>query len=137
MYLIDTSVWIDYFREEDNPAVNYFIKIIEEEIPFGITSFIYQEILQGAASKKDFQMLIEYLETQRFFHPKKPIHSYTDAAKLHFNCREKGMTIRSTIDCLIAQIAIEHNLILVHKDKDFLQIKKANAQLKLYNSELS
>jgi predicted nucleic acid-binding protein len=134
MYLVDTSVWIDYFRNQDNPAVDYFIKIIEQEIPFGITSHIYQEILQGAASKKDFQTLIEYLGSQRFFHLKHALLSYADAAKLYLNCREKGITIRSTIDCLIAQTAIEHNLVLVHKDKDYLNIKKSNRQLKLYDA---
>jgi len=133
MYLVDTSVWIDYFRNHIGPEVDSFIRIIKEEIPFGITSVIYQEILQGAASKKDFNRLIKYLETQRFFHPKNPILTYADAAKLYFNCRKNGNTIRSTIDCFIAQIAIEHNLILLHKDKDYLHIKKANAQLKLYD----
>lgn len=133
MYLIDTSVWIDYFRGRAHQPVDYFIRIIKEEIPFGITSHIYQEILQGAASKKDFQVLVEYLDTQRFFHPKNPVLSYADAAKLYLNCREEGITIRSTIDCLVAQTAIEHNLILVHKDKDYLQIKKVNARLKLYD----
>lgn len=134
MYLIDTSVWIDYLRERSGPSIDYFVKIINEEIPFGITSHIYQEILQGAASKKDYQTLCEYLDTQRFFHPKHPILSYKEAAKLYFDCRERGITIRSTINCLIAQIAIEHSLILVHKDKDYLNIQKANGSLKLYDN---
>ncbi|MFU8789259.1 MAG: PIN domain-containing protein [Methylobacter sp.] len=51
-----------------------------------------------------------------------------------FPARRQGITIRSTIDCLIAQIAIEHDLILLHSDKDFLQLTKTAPQLKLYSA---
>lgn len=131
MYLVDTSVWIDYLRDKDNLPVQYFAKILEDKIPLGITSHIYQEIVQGAISKKDFEMLSEYLITQHFFHPKDQIETYQAAAKIYFDCRCKGITIRSTIDCLIAQIAIEHNLILLHNDQDFLRINKVKPALRL------
>ncbi len=46
MYLIDTSVWIDYFRERENNVTKQFSTILDEGLPYGITSVIYQEILQ-------------------------------------------------------------------------------------------
>lgn len=133
MYLVDTSIWIDYLREKNNKSAQFFLDIIENNVPFGITGVIYQEILQGAASVKDFQELVDYLSTQHFFHPKDDIVTYQAAAKLYFDCRRKGLTVRSTTDCFIAQIAIEHNLILVHNDRDYLQINKINPKLKLYD----
>ena len=119
MILVDTSVLIDLFEGTENEAVVSFRDIIRQQRPFGITSVIYQEVLQGAKTKKEFISLKEYLSTQRFFHPKDPLASYAEAANIFFSCRRKGVTIRSTIDCLIAQIAIEHELLLLHNDKDF------------------
>src|ERR1700723_1438051 len=122
MFLVDTSVWIDYLREKNNTAVKYFNTLLDEEAPFGITAITYQELLQGARSKSDFDNLVDFLGTQRFYHPQDNVITYQNAAGLYFNCRRKGITIRSTIDCLIAQIAIENNLILLHNDQDFHHI---------------
>ncbi len=131
MYLVDTSIWIDFLRKKNNPPVQFFLKILDQKQPFGITSFIYQEILQGAKSQEDFDKLNNYMETQRFYHPKDPLLSYQTAAQYYFNCRAKGVTIRSTLDCLIATIAIEHDLCVLHNDKDFIQLNKIVPSLKL------
>jgi predicted nucleic acid-binding protein len=131
VYLVDTSVWVDYLRNRNNASIEQFTKILDEELPFGITSVIYQEILQGAASEKDFKQLVTYFSNQRFFHPKNGIFTYQEAAKLYFDCRRKGVTVRSTIDCLIVQIAIEHKLVLLHNDKDFTAIHQVVPALKL------
>jgi predicted nucleic acid-binding protein len=131
MYLVDTSVWIDYFNSKENLPVQLFVEILKNNISFGMTGTIYQEILQGADSDRDFKKLTDYLSTQRFFHPQDECLTYQAGAKIYFDCRKKGITIRSTIDCLIAQIAIEHNLTILHNDKDFEQIKKIRPNLKL------
>lgn len=132
VYLVDTSVWIDYFREIENVTTIKFASILENNLPFGITSVIYQEILQGAASDRDFNQLKEYLITQRFFHPTDIWLSYESAAKLFFLCRRNGLTIRSTIDCIIAQIAIEQDLTLLHNDQDYRRIQSVMPKLKLF-----
>lgn len=134
MYLVDTSIWIDYLKESKNASVKLFEKILDEDAPFGITSMIYQEILQGVVSNKDFTNLVEYLSTMRFFHPQDPIISFQLAGKLYFDCRKNGITIRSTIDCLIAQIAIENKLVLVHNDLDYSRIKKIAPELELLSA---
>ena len=119
MILVDTSVLIDFLQKNENFPVHKFKEIIQREIPFGITSQIFQEILQGTKTQKDFKRLKSYLETQMFYHPKDSIESYAQAAQLYQICRQNGVTPRSTIDCLIVQVAIEHNLSLLHHDKDF------------------
>jgi hypothetical protein len=93
-------------------------------IPFGINPFIYQEVLQGAKTEKDFQRLKKYLETQIFYNLKDEKESFARAAKIYFMCRRKGITVSSTIDCLIVQTVIEHDLYLLHNDPDFDRIKK-------------
>lgn len=134
MYLIDTSVWIDFIRGKPNPAVEQLRAILTTEQTAGISPVIYQEILQGSESEQRFKQFRDYFMELNFYHPKDPTNSYAQAAYLYFSCRRKGITIRSTIDCLIAQTAIEHNLILLHSDKDFLRIAEVNPQLQLYSA---
>lgn len=119
MILVDTSVLINLFRGVFNDPANLMRKVLAHQIPFGITSVIYQEMLQGAKSEKEYALLKDYLSTQRFFHPRDGLKSYAEAARIYFSCRKKGVTIRSTIDCLIAQTALEHGLRLLHNDRDF------------------
>jgi len=120
MILVDTSALIDLFKGRENEITRRFRSLIEQQVPFGITSVIYQEILQGAKTEKEYAALKEYLSSQRFFHPKDSVESYAQAARIYFSCCRKGVTIRSTIDCLIAQIALEHDLFLLHNDSDFI-----------------
>jgi predicted nucleic acid-binding protein len=75
--------------------------------------------LQGAASEKEYATLKRYLETQKFYHLSDPVESFARAARIYMLCRKKGITVRSTIDCLVAQTALEHNLLLLHNDRDF------------------
>ena len=119
MILVDTSVLIDFFKSSKSEAALRFKLVLEQGLNFGITSHVFQEVLQGAKSEKEYKLLRRYLETQRFFHPKDPVDSFAEAARIFFQCRKKGLTIRSTIDCLIAQIAMEHDLLLLHSEQDF------------------
>ena len=130
MVLVDTSVFLDFLNKKDNTAVKKFNTVLELKIPFGITGHIYQEILQGAATKKDFDVLKDYLDTFTFYAPLDSRQTYAKAAQIYFDCRRKGLTIRSTIDCLIVQIVREHKLQLLHNDKDFDAIKTVVTDIK-------
>ncbi|MFH1702840.1 MAG: PIN domain nuclease [Nitrospirota bacterium] len=131
MVLVDTSVMIGYLQGKENDAVLRFQYILDNNIPFGINYSIYQEVLQGVKTEKDFDKVKKYLDTQRFYSLKKEKESYASAAKIYFKCRKKGITISSTIDCLIAQTAIENNLFLLHNDSDFDDIAKV-VDLKIF-----
>jgi predicted nucleic acid-binding protein len=132
MILVDTSVLIHFFKGIDSKSSQKFRTILQREIPFGINSLIFQEVLQGAGSEKEYLTLKKYLETQRFYHLKEPIDSFAKAAKIYLDCRKKGITIRSTIDCLIAQTALENDLFLLHEDSDFGLMAKV-IPLKFFN----
>jgi predicted nucleic acid-binding protein len=133
MYLVDTSVWIDYLRDRvDNLAVQRFVDILDEGMPFGLNGLICQEILQGASSKAAFDELADYLSTQRFYSLLDEREGHQLAAALYFNCRRKGITIRNTVACLIARTAIEHDLILLHNDTDYVHLAKIFPALKIY-----
>lgn len=119
MVLVDTSVLIDYLEGKDSKAATAFQRVLDDNTQWGINSFIYQEVLQGVKTDKDFTTVREYLDTQTFYNLEDPKESFAAAAKIYFQCRRKGITIGSTIDCLIIQTAVEHNLYLLHKDGDF------------------
>jgi len=129
--LADTSVLIDFFKGVKNEASQKLRTVLQRGMPFGITSFIFQEVLQGAASEKEYSVLDSYLRTQRFYHLKDPVDSFARAARIYMNCRKKGITVRSIIDCLIVETALEHDLFLLHNDSDFPAIARV-APLKFY-----
>jgi predicted nucleic acid-binding protein len=130
--LVDTSVWIDFLKNVQNEATDKLNTVLDLRIPFGITGHIYQELLQGVSAPADFQRLKEYLDTFTLYAPLHERDSYAEAARIYFSCRRKGITVRSSIDCLIVQIAREHNLKLLHNDRDFDQIKKVVPQLNFF-----
>jgi len=132
MIIVDTSVLIDYFKGTENEFVKLFDSILYNKLPFGINSFIFQELLQGSKTEKEFEIQKEYLETIPFYYLQNGNNSYADAAYINYLCRKSGITIRSTIDLLIAQTAIENNLFLLHNDKDFTNMKSVINKLKIY-----
>jgi hypothetical protein len=76
-------------------------------------------------------VLKQYLDTQRFYRLWNERKSFARAAQIYFDCRKRGITLASTIDCLIAQTAIDNDLLLLHNDSDFERIAEV-AQLKFY-----
>ena len=132
MILVDTSVLIDYLKGAENQAVAAFDNILKQGMPYGINEFIYLEILQGARTAKEYRKLQEYFETLHFYHLNHGKESYEQAAHLNFACRRSGVTVRSTIDLLVAQTAIENNLFLLHNDSDFTNMAQAIKELKIF-----
>lgn len=124
MVLVDTSVLIDYLKGANNKPAEKFQALLDSGISYGINQFIYQELLQGVKTEESFYKLKEYLDTQRFYKLKDEKESFAEAALIYLKCRKKGMTINSTIDCLIARTALENNLYLLHNDSDFEKMAK-------------
>jgi len=124
MILVDTSVLIDYFKEVENKGTKKFNQVIDRKIPFGIDNFVYLEVLQGGKTVKDYRLLKKYLDTQTFYDLKNAKDSFAEAAKMYLKLRMKGITVKSTLDCLIARVAIENDLFLLHNDEDFTRISK-------------
>jgi hypothetical protein len=69
----------------DRKSKRCFSDILKKQIPFGITSVIFQEILQGAKYEKDFERLNEYLSSQQFYHLEDAVASFEKAAHIYFS----------------------------------------------------
>ena len=133
MYLVDTSVWIDYLRGREAAHVHFLDALLANPLAVGISDLIYLEILQGATDARAFDKLRQYFSGQRFYRFSNAEESHANAAKLYFDARRAGITVRSNLDCLIAQCAIDHNLILLHNDADFVRMGAVAASLKQHH----
>ena len=114
MILADTSVWIEFLRG----SLGHGIK---EDTMFQVVTCgpVIQEVFQGLRAvpqRLDFED--RFLALPRLSDPL-PIRIFTDAATIYRQGRRKGYTIRSSMDCLIAAIAIENKVAVWHKDRDF------------------
>jgi predicted nucleic acid-binding protein len=125
MYLVDTSVWIDMLRGRSGAHVDFFCRLLDDPLDVGLCDAIYLEILQGARDAAAFERLQRYLSTQRFYAFADARQSHEAAARMYLDGRSQGVTVRSTLDCLIAQCAIEHDLILLHNDRDYVALGQA------------
>jgi predicted nucleic acid-binding protein len=123
LIIVDTSVLISFFRGDDTKPAARMREIEEQLVPFSIPAICCQELLQGARDLREWRLLATYLGTQDLLCGQDPWQSHLAAARIYFECRRKGITISSTIDCLIAQLALESDGILLHADADFERIK--------------
>jgi len=134
MYLVDTSVWIDYLRGEGTPQVQVLKELLAGEDIVGIAPIILQEILQGADSVDRFEKWRRYFSDLFCYVPGDPVESHIGAARIYQECRRAGRTPRSSNDCLIAQIAIEYRLLLLHSDRDFDAIGATVGELRVFRA---
>jgi predicted nucleic acid-binding protein len=125
--IFDTSVWIDLFNNKDSRQVNLLLDYVSENSNLVyLTPTIIQEILQGVKTEADFRQKLNILQSFNSFEPNWKETSIA-AAKLYFDLRKKGITIRKSADCIIAQVAIANGIMLVHNDSDFNLIASASA----------
>jgi predicted nucleic acid-binding protein len=137
MILVDTSVIIDLLRSQRNAKVELLEDIMDKKIPWGICEYVYQEVLQGSRDVGEFGKLKEYFDTLPIYFMKFGKASFERAAMLNIRCRKSGITIRSTIDLLIAETAIENDVALLHNDSDFDNMGKVITELRQYREKIA
>ena len=131
MLLVDSSVWIDWLRGADTDAVR-FVQEREAREELALTQMIYLEVLQGVSSERQFAATRRVLGAQTLLQPLDALETFEKAAQLYRRARQQGLTIRKSTDCLIAAMAIEHEAMLVHNDRDFLALAQAVPALLIY-----
>jgi len=129
--LVDSSVWINFLAGRTSKAVKYFREQLEARETFALTELIYLEVLQGVREPDTAKKVSTYLRGQLLLAPRRGLQTYDAAADLYRRCRIAGVTVRSTIDCLIAQIAVEYGAVLLHSDRDYEHIARVEPKLKL------
>ena len=118
MILVDSSVWIDYFRSADTAQVALLDSLFGRS-PLAVGDLIAAEVLQGVRDDREYRLVKRTLDA--FDHL--DLVGYDLAVKASENhrlLRSKGITVRKTIDTLIATRCIEDGHTLLHADRDFL-----------------
>lgn len=128
MVLVDTTVWVDWLRARSTPATGALDALLDEGEAI-LAPVILQELLQGAASPRALRALHRQFVVLPMLSPRPGSATYAAAGALYARCRWNGYTPRSPHDCLIAQLAIEHQVPLLHDDGDFQHIAQVEPRL--------
>jgi predicted nucleic acid-binding protein len=130
--LVDTTIWVDFFREKErSKQADILQKLLEEENDICICPLIYQEVLQGVRDDEIYKEIKSILQKITMINtPLITVAEY--AIDLYRSLRKQGITIRKPYDCLIASYAILEDIYLLHNDSDFRQMEN-NSKLKVYS----
>jgi len=117
MLIVDTSVWVDYFNGVENPQTDYLDTVLDKT-PILIGDLILTEVLQGFRHDPDFEQVRRTLG--KFAQVNMvDIPLAVQSARNYRFLRQKGVTVRKTIDSLIATYCIENEHELLHNESDF------------------
>jgi predicted nucleic acid-binding protein len=122
-FLVDTSVFVDYFNGFDSLPALELDNRIKKNLRIAICPVILQEVLQGIRSDLHYNTVKDVLLSFEILHLNE-VAVALEAAEMFRFLRRKGLTVRKGVDCLIALYSIKNNLPLLHKDHDFLLIAK-------------
>jgi predicted nucleic acid-binding protein len=116
--LVDSSVWIDFLSPRPGPAGHELRRLIEQAEPVVLAGVVVTEILQGLS--RDAEQVERYLSHWEMLEPE-GIATYVRAAGLYRLARPRGLTL-TTVDVLIAALALDYGARLFSLDKDFARL---------------
>jgi predicted nucleic acid-binding protein len=131
MIVVDTSVWVDVLRGGESAPATRCVELIEGGAPVALTDVILTEVLQGLRSEREARLVERHLRAFPILRLES-IDDYTLAAQLYRMARSAGVTIRKTIDCLIAVPCVRTGASLLHADADFDRLASCTP-LKVFN----
>ena len=117
MILVDSSVWIDYFRGQSSAQTDRLDELLSQQ-PILIGDIILTEVLQGFTSDSDFNKALRMLATLELIEIGGR-EVAIQAARNYRLLRARGVTVRKTIDTLIATRCMEDGISLLFSDRDF------------------
>ena len=115
--LVDSSVWIAFLRDSGEPEVELLDRLIDERRA-ATTDVVLLEVLAGTTDEERAAHLQRFLAGAELLRQESPVDA-EHAAALYRVCRRAGDTPRSLNDCLIAAVALRHDVPVLHRDRDF------------------
>ncbi len=129
--IVDTSAWIEYLRATGSRPDRTIAKALASGASLLMPAVVLQEVLQGARSPEHYLRLQLELDQLPVFEADDVIELHRHAALLYARCRWQGLPVRSPIDCVVAACALEADVPLLARDKDFESIAQIEPLLKL------
>jgi len=115
--LVDTSAWVDFLNGFPSPAADALAELLQGDDDVCTCGIVVAEVFQGLRRDQGRETIRRSFEDMTFLEPP-GIHLYLRAAELYRGLRERGKTVRSTIDCIIAAIAEDGGCDLLARDRD-------------------
>ena len=122
MTLVDTTVWVDFFRGRNTPQVRSLERLLREGEDICTCGLVLTEVLQGIAREDEYSRTLSRFQSLIFLPMDRD--TFVQAAGLYRQLRSQGITIRKPVDCMIASVAIQHGVALLHNDQDYDHIEK-------------
>ncbi|HET6547130.1 MAG TPA: PIN domain nuclease [Solirubrobacter sp.] len=132
MIVVDTSVWIDVLNETPTAQADECVRLIERGEPVALTDVVLTEVLQGLRSDDEARLVERQLRAFPILRLD-GLEDFVLAAELYRTARAAGVTIRKTLDCLIAAPCVRTGAPLLHADVDFDRLAECTT-LRLYRS---
>jgi predicted nucleic acid-binding protein len=115
--LVDTSAWVDFLNGFPSPAADALAGLLQGDDDICTCGIVVAEVFQGLRQDPGREAIRRSFEDMTFLEPP-GIHLYLRAAELYRGLQERGKTVRSTIDCIIAAIAEDGGCDLLARDRD-------------------
>lgn len=122
MILVDTTVWIDFFAARSTAQVITLETLIKGREDICICGIILTEVLQGIRKETEFRKTRDLFNSLILL--PMTYSTFVRSAEIYRDLRKRGITIRKSVDCMIASVALENDIPLLHNDKDFHPIEK-------------
>ena len=117
MLIVDSSVWIDYYRGRENEHTIWLDRELSSQ-RIGLTDRILCEVLQGTQTQAQFAQTLQELSVFEIFNSGGEDLAIA-SARNYRELRSVGKTVRTAVDCLIATFCLTSGHILLHRDRDF------------------
>lgn len=118
MTLVDTSAWVAFLRKTERPARWAVRRLLDEDVALQTTDVVVMELLAGARDEHHEWQLRRLLGRCEHL-PLEGLASFEAAAALYRRCRRAGETVRALTDCLVAVVALQADVAILHDDRDF------------------
>ena len=122
MILVDTTVWVDLFAGRSTPHAERLEQSLATGEDVCTCGVILTEVLQGIRGDEEYRRTLARFDALLYLPMDRQL--FIRAAELYRRLRHRGITIRKPVDCMIVAVAIRHDVMLLHNDRDFDPIEK-------------
>ena len=131
MIVVDTTVWIDFLEARGTAFDRHLTDLVENDTPIALVDIVYGEVLQGIRDEEAFHRTRVSLLAHPILRPR-GLETFEAAATLYRTARRRGLTIRRSVDCLIAATCLEAGVEIYHNDRDFEALARVS-DLRIYH----
>jgi predicted nucleic acid-binding protein len=124
--VVDTTVWIDFLAARGTAFDRHLAELLDADAPIALVDIVYCEILQGIRDEEAYRRIRLSLRAHPILRPR-GLETFEAAANLYRTGRGRGLTIRRSVDCLIAATCLENGAEIYHNDRDFDALARISA----------